>query len=476
MQIYINKNGQQLGPFEESVVLQMLKNGQLSPNDLGFKQGQQQWQKLEVMFPTPAPAWTPPSLPNNQPQPQFNTRVQITPPKSGSSKGILFGLLGCGGLILIGIIGLVAFLAISKRSNTVSSINSNIKANSNSSSNSSTTASSEKDYKPLMNKAEELYKMTPPQKIATNPIIKGKLAIVEKSYEAKIVGIDYTGKELRQTDLDSYGFSTSRLATTPEEIETLIQIGCNKGNRLGTYEGNIPAFANVCKVTVIDYKTPAIITQKTFTNSTPPKAIKTSKGTSEYVLRPPDEMDEYISSLPLEKLSTPLAELPFDSQNGTYGKYTAFKNLAGELARISFPENIQPNAAIKGKFAVVWLEASGRAEMKGFDPFGKEIYKYDYEGWGVGSDRIAEKVGEIETLIRVICRKGNKLGAVERTPVFANKCEVSIIDYKNSIIISKRPFENKEMEREVDTELYTAQYIVIPPVTEIANYIKGIPK
>ena len=50
MQVFINKNGQQLGPFEEQQVAEMLRNGQLSPNDSGFKQGQQQWQPLSTMF------------------------------------------------------------------------------------------------------------------------------------------------------------------------------------------------------------------------------------------------------------------------------------------------------------------------------------------------------------------------------------------------------------------------------------------
>ena len=51
MQIHINKNGQQLGPFEEAKVLEMLQNGELSANDLGIRRGEQQWEQLSVMFP-----------------------------------------------------------------------------------------------------------------------------------------------------------------------------------------------------------------------------------------------------------------------------------------------------------------------------------------------------------------------------------------------------------------------------------------
>jgi hypothetical protein len=51
MQIYINKNGQQLGCFEEVKVLEMLQNGQFSANDLAIKYGETQWSSLKDMFP-----------------------------------------------------------------------------------------------------------------------------------------------------------------------------------------------------------------------------------------------------------------------------------------------------------------------------------------------------------------------------------------------------------------------------------------
>lgn len=473
MQMYINKNGQQLGPFEESVVLEKLRNGEFSPNDYGIKQGQQQWQKLGILFPA-QPAWTPPNVSLNPPI-QTTSAVQTPPAKSGGSKVWMFGLIGCGGLILLSIIGAIGLIAFSGRRNATNLANG---TNSNSATVSNTKPSTPADYTELKNKAEELAKLTPSAKIEANPVIKGKIVIVEKTRDlpAEVKGIDYSGKELRQMDIDSYGFSTVRLATIPAEIDTVIQIFCNKGNRLGTYEGGIPAFANTCKTNIIDYKNSAIIAQKTFTNSTPPQEIKTSKTTSEYVLSKPDELDEFLSSVPLEKLSTPLAVQPVSDTSGTYGKYKGFIDLAAELARLAFPENLNPNAAIKGKFAVAYKDAGGRASLKGIDGLGKEIYKYDYEKWGVGPERIAEKPEEIETLIKVSCQKGAKLGAVKRTGVFANKCEVSVIDYKAGSVIAKQSFENKKMDTDVDTDTYPSQYIVLYPYSEIDEYIKGFPK
>lgn len=97
MQIYINKDNQQLGPFEETKVLEMLGNGQLSTNDLGIRQGENQWQNLGKLYP------------------QFVQKAVITPEvKEPAPKKSRTGLLlGCGGFFLIALLaaGVLGFLA-----------------------------------------------------------------------------------------------------------------------------------------------------------------------------------------------------------------------------------------------------------------------------------------------------------------------------------------------------------------------------
>jgi hypothetical protein len=59
MSIYVYKNNQQAGPFEETAVLTWLNNGQLSGEDFGCQTGAKEWQKLKVLFannPAPQPA------------------------------------------------------------------------------------------------------------------------------------------------------------------------------------------------------------------------------------------------------------------------------------------------------------------------------------------------------------------------------------------------------------------------------------
>lgn len=54
MRIYINKNNQQLGPYEDHIVIDQLNSGQLSPTDLGIRQGGTTWEPLGDMFPEAA--------------------------------------------------------------------------------------------------------------------------------------------------------------------------------------------------------------------------------------------------------------------------------------------------------------------------------------------------------------------------------------------------------------------------------------
>lgn len=46
MSIYLYKNNEQVGPYEESTVRDWLQNGQLSPNDSAIREGMTEWQPL----------------------------------------------------------------------------------------------------------------------------------------------------------------------------------------------------------------------------------------------------------------------------------------------------------------------------------------------------------------------------------------------------------------------------------------------
>jgi GYF domain 2 len=97
MQIYVSKNNQQFGPFEEAKVLEMLNNGQFSQNDMAIRQGEKEWQKLGSLYPSAAKKEV------------AKAAIEPAPPKK-SRKGLL---LGCAGFFLIAILvlGVAGFLA-----------------------------------------------------------------------------------------------------------------------------------------------------------------------------------------------------------------------------------------------------------------------------------------------------------------------------------------------------------------------------
>jgi hypothetical protein len=60
--IYIYKNNQQSGPYEEHLVLDQLRTGLLKPDDMAIRQGESQWQPLRTMFPQASSTGAPPPV------------------------------------------------------------------------------------------------------------------------------------------------------------------------------------------------------------------------------------------------------------------------------------------------------------------------------------------------------------------------------------------------------------------------------
>lgn len=97
MSIYVNKNNQQLGPFDEKKVVEMLKSGQLSTDDLAVRQGEEQWQPLGNLFPADSISS---AIPNPLTQ-------ESNPPKKGFGCLRLLGIA----LILLSVVTLIGGLA-----------------------------------------------------------------------------------------------------------------------------------------------------------------------------------------------------------------------------------------------------------------------------------------------------------------------------------------------------------------------------
>jgi hypothetical protein len=476
MKMFINKNGQQHGPFDEAKVLEMLRNGQLSPNDFGIKDGRQTWQKLGEVFPQPKQtANVPPII---KPNVQVNQQVTPAPQKSGSSKGLMFGLIGCGGLIVLSVVGLIGYFAFANKSS------SDLTANKSSNSNTKTAAPIPTDFSSMKDKAAELAKLSPPLKLDPKAKIKGKVAIVvESAYGTKFEGFGSGYKELYDAEFTAYGLTKEMMAYKPDEIDVLIQKVCTKGKVIGHYEEGVTGYANNCKISLIDFKNKTVFAQKIISNSKPEASVSTVyKSSKEYIsLEPVVDISKYIKSFVPEKVEiSSAAELPDIDQPVTLA------NSADKFARLSFPLKPDSNAKIKGKVTIIDKSSISTAYVTGLD---REMGKLSEpmpssiiltkEGLGIADNQIALKTSEIDTLIQVNCKRGNLITKVKGISVFSNVCEVNIIDYKAIATIAQKTFEGKKVDndRYSDSSMYDDKTDEVSfPREEIYEFIKQFPK
>lgn len=83
MKIHINKNGQQLGPFDEVELTDQIARGLISYDDLAWVEGMSEWVPLRKIATPPEPSRsTPPPLPSYASRQQKNAQQDITSDKS----------------------------------------------------------------------------------------------------------------------------------------------------------------------------------------------------------------------------------------------------------------------------------------------------------------------------------------------------------------------------------------------------------
>lgn len=300
MSIYIFKNNQQSGPFEESKILEWLGSGQLMPNDMAVRKGDTQWQPLSVLFP---------NVPRNQTAFQYASQAGVSTAaainqqnsqKKTKSK-LLPVLLGLFALGIVGF-GVVGFIFISKSRTTENSVVSTNSGSSNSSSSNTNSANgksipSNANYAELEAKLKEFATLKPPVKLETNPMLNGKVLVVEQRDRDN----EYSLRMSSSSDVSRYGLSSERLATNLKDLDTLIQISCGKGKEIGKYGPRmayVPAYSNICNVSVIDYRAMKTIAQKTFVNGKKPVTIHVSDDENEFILDPPmEDVEKYLNGL-----------------------------------------------------------------------------------------------------------------------------------------------------------------------------------
>jgi hypothetical protein len=150
--------------------------------------------------------------------------------------------------------------------------------------------------------ADEVAAFKAPGKIAKEPYLKGKVLIVSQTYFGKIGG---DGSYIFDKQPESYGLTKDSIAETLSQADTLIQILCTKGERIGDYvtadadKKKFPAFASKCNVSVVDKTIPAVIAQKSFIGSSLAENESFTTTEKEFRAPPPtSEIQEYIKKMP----------------------------------------------------------------------------------------------------------------------------------------------------------------------------------
>lgn len=301
MLIYIYKNNQQLGPFEEGKILEWLAAGQLSYDDLAVRKGGTKWEPLRSLLT---------AVQNPAVSPQSFSQSVAAPVAAGNpvakkgGKVFLFVMLSTILMLFAGLVGSAVIFAVSRTPSRKSEPVSTTRTNTNSADVKSTPAAA--SLKDLKDKSKELVKLKAPLQSENKPVLKGKVAIVEQTdtsseYSIYLRGFHSYDDNYDDSEIESYGLTKERLARTPGEIDTLVQTTCAKGKLIGQYSsrfGVIPAYSNVCKVSIIDYRSLKTIAQKTFENRKMEKTVSVTEYTSEYVpLYPYEDIRKYVGGL-----------------------------------------------------------------------------------------------------------------------------------------------------------------------------------
>jgi hypothetical protein len=162
---------------------------------------------------------------------------------------------------------------------------------------------------------------------------------------------------------------------------------------------------------------------------------------------------------------TPLTEiiLEFESKKDELGKFTA-------------PIQLDPDASVKGKVAIVEGE-EGRYTLEGFD-----YYAFDEDelrDYGLAKEDLALRVSEIDTLVQTNCDKGRRINSYRTSegksiPAHALECETLVFDYKAPAVIARKNFRSEEFVESLKVTSATTDITAIMPTEQVQKYVRSL--
>jgi hypothetical protein len=323
-------------------------------------------------------------------------------------------------------------------------------ANSNVSNANETKSSSydSEKFKKLLDAGDEIEKMNLPVKPDPKPMLKGKVFVFTNLEASKGKGYDD-------------GISSYRKADNLEELQTAIRINCREGKSLGAFGSNsngierrAEGFGIECQVALIDYTARVIFDQKNFSNNESQELVSSRDVRAGVYLNSPPvgDITRYINSLPVDKVEPEMTSL--DEK---------------ELIRLPTTVSLKSDAALKGKIKIArqYEEADiSQAPVK-IDGYLSSIFL---------SSKLTTKPEELETLVKIVCGRGDKIGQTGKTAQYSNRCVVSLVDYKSLTVVAEKIIENKSLDTNPSAESAGVRIWVTKfPDAEIESYLKSLP-
>jgi len=303
-------------------------------------------------------------------------------------------------------------------------------------------------FQKLLDAGATVEKMNLPLKPDPKPMLKGKVFV-------------FTNIEASRGKGYENGISSYRRADSLEELQTAIRVNCRKGKSLGNFGSNsngierrAEGFGIECEVALIDYPGHVIFDQKNFSNNESQELITSRNVSAGVYLNPPPvgDITRYINSLPVDKVDPEMTSL--DEK---------------ELIRLPTTVSLKSDAALKGKIKLArqYEEADISQAPVIIDGYLSSIFP---------SAKLAAKPEELETLIKIVCGRGDKIGQTGKTAQYSNRCVISLIDYKALTVVAQKTIENRSLDDNPSAESAGVRIWVTKfPSAEIESYLKSLP-
>ena len=155
--------------------------------------------------------------------------------------------------------------------------------------------------------------------------------------------------------------------------------------------------------------------------------------------------------------------LDFDSKKDELGKFTA-------------PVQLDPNASVSGKVAIVEGE-EGRYTLEGFDYL--QFDEEELKAYGLEKEDLALKVDDIDTLVQTNCDKGRRVSSYRTAdgtsiPAYALDCETLVFDYRAPAVIARKKFHSEDFVESLKVSSATTDITAIRPTEQVQRYIKSL--